>query len=588
MTLILDGIGVSPGIAIGRALPIARGESEVYEQRIPAELIEDEVERLRQVLDRTRRQLRAMREQIPDETAADVTAFVDTHLLMLEDRVLNEGVIDIVRELGCNAEWALKLQRDRLIAVFDGMDDPYLRTRRDDVDHVVQRIQRLLLNPDADDRVAPEFEDLRGRVVVVDDLTPEDIVLLHQAKAAAFVTEYGGPLSHTAILARSLGLPAIVGLREARRLLTEDETVVVDGALGMLVAGADDALMRRFRMRRRDLLRHRRELALLRERPAISRDGESVTLELNIELEDDIRAVREVGAEGVGLYRTEFLYLNRDTPPDEEEQLAAYRKVVRALKGRPLTIRTLDLGGEKEFGTDPLASTSPNPALGLRAIRRCLRHPAIFLPQLRAILRASAYGPVRLMFPMLTAVSEVEQALAMLQLCRQSLAQEGLAFNHLMPVGCMIETPAAALAADAFAARLSFLSIGTNDLIQYTLAIDRVDDEVNYLYDPLHPAVLRLIYGTIRAGRKAGVPVAMCGEMAGDPRYTRLLLGFGLRDFSTRAGTLPEVKRIVNQTHIGEIRPQVMRMLRARDPDDIAALLEQINNGVVDKLAYPD
>jgi phosphoenolpyruvate-protein phosphotransferase (PTS system enzyme I) len=575
MTLLLDGIGISPGIAIGRIHRPASGAPDVCEQTLPPERVPQEIRRLRRTLAAASRQLRKLRSRFPEDTPPQVAEFIDCHLLMLDDRLLSEGAVEIIRERQCNAEWALQLQRNMLLSVFDEMEDPYLRTRRDDVEHVIRRLQRMLTSQEA-----PQYEagqGLRGRIVVTDDLSPEDTALLHHAGVAGYVTEYGGPLSHSAILAHSMGIPAVVGVHDAHRWLHEGEPVIIDGGQGMVVAGADVAMLRRSRRRQREMRERRRALAGLRDRPAVSLDGVAVSLQLNIELSDDIRAIREMRADGVGLFRTEFLFLNRDEPPSEQEQVRAYRRVVRALRGKPLTIRTLDLGGDKQMDDEGHGACTSNPALGLRAIRRCLRDPVMFKAQLRAILRASAHGPVRLMLPMLTSLHELSLALDLLRLCRDSLHEEAVAFDPKMPVGAMIETPAAAIAAKVFAKRLDFLSIGTNDLIQYTLAIDRVDDEVNYLYDPAHPAVLRLIYETLQAGRQTGTPVAMCGEMAGDPRYTRLLLGFGLREFSTRPAALLEIKRIVQQTDIGSLRRRSLGVLRAETSEDIERLIDGLN-----------
>lgn len=577
MTVLLNGIGVSRGVAIGRVYILQRGAPEVVEYSIPPDQIEAEVARYRAALDKAAAQLRAIRAKIPDTAPPDVAAFIDTHLLMLKDGLLARAPTEIIRERACNAEWALKLQRDGLVAVFDQMEDAYLRTRRDDVDHVIHRIQRVLLHEEGHEH---EAGALKGYIVVADDLTPADTVMLEHERVAGFVTEFGGPLSHTAIVARSLGIPAVVGVFEARRLLADEETLIVDGGRGMVVGGADAGTLRHFRERQREFRRQRQALVEFRQIPARTADRTRISLMANIELPEDLKALKRVGADGVGLYRTEFLFLNREAPPSEEEQYRDYRRVVRALQGRPVTIRTMDLGADKQCEPGFQGPIAPNPALGLRAIRRCLKDAGLFLPQLRAILRASAYGPVRLMLPMLTNLDELEQALTMLEQARAQLRREGRRFDPKMAVGGMIEVPAAALAAEAFAARLDFLSIGTNDLIQYTLAIDRTDEEVNYLYDPLHPAVLRLIHRTLVAGREADVPVAMCGEMAGDPRYTRLLLGLGLREFSMQPATLLEVKRVIHESRLADLGRRAEEVLRLHSRAAIETLLAELNAGL--------
>ena len=576
MALAIHGIGVSRGSAIGRVHLLYRDQLEVSEYAVPRRYIDDEVRRFEAAVMEARSQLSRVRERIPESASADITAFIDTHLLMLQDSSLTAAPVALIRERQCNAEWALKTQRERLVKIFDEMDDPYLRSRREDVVHVINRILRVLIKG-ADSGAEPKDVRLEGRVVVADDLTPADTVLMQHQGIVAFVTEFGGPLSHTAILARNLGIPAVIGARGARRYLRDEETVVVDGEQGLVLTAEDALIAEHYLRKQRDQRRERARLAVLRTAPAVTRDGVSISLQANIELPEDVQQALQAGAEGVGLYRTEFLFMNRETPPPEEEQYSEYRRVVKDLKGRPVTIRTLDLGADKQVdggrGQGPLAT---NPALGLRAIRLCLKDPELFRPQLRALLRAAAEGPVRLMVPMLSSLHEMRQVLSIVEDVKHQLTEEGLPYDARLPIGGMIEVPAAAIAAELFAKHLRFLSIGTNDLIQYALAIDRVDDEVNYLYDPLHPAVLRLIHGTIEAGRRCRIPVSMCGEMAGDPRYARLLLGLGLAEFSMHPSALLEVKKIVRASDTAELRASVRRVLRCRDPDRLPRLLEQI------------
>lgn len=573
VTTRLEGLGASRGIAIGRVHRVTGEAPEIVEYHIPETRIEQEVGRFTRALETASRDLRGIRESIPAETPEDVAEFIDTHLLMLGDDLLSEVPINLIRERQCNAEWALRVQRDALVAVFDRMDDPYLRTRRDDIDHVIHRVQRILLKQGA----TKTPDGLKDAVVVAQDLAPPDLVGLHQHGILGYITEGGGPLSHTAILARSLGIPAVVGAHKALKTLQDEQTVIVDGTTGRILVDPDRSDLKDYRRHRREQLAHSRELHKITETPAITRDGEVITLHANIELEEDFRLLRRYGAGGVGLYRTEFLYLDREAPASEDEQLALFRRILRTLRGRPLTIRTLDLGADKECSTGRLITPAPNPALGLRAIRRCLKEVEIFKPQLRAILRAAAFGPIRLLLPMLTSMKELEDTLELLNVVKEELRREKRRFGSDIPVGAMIEVPAAALSARAFARRLDFLSIGTNDLIQYTLAIDRLDDEVNYLYDPLHPAVLRLIDATIAAGREEHIPVAMCGEMAGDTRYTRLLLGLGLREFSMPAALIPEVKQVVLESDVGKVAPICSEILRTLDTGDISKRLDSLN-----------
>jgi phosphotransferase system enzyme I (PtsI) len=578
MIISLHGIGASKGIAIGKVHIVERGNTEVQEKRIPKTRVAGEVRRFRSALKAARAELEAVKERIPRDVGAEIAAFIDTHLLMLEDAALSSEPVRHIRALRCNAEWALKLQRDALVSVFDAMDDPYLRTRKDDVNHVVDRVQRILL---IGRRRRSATMAVKGRIVFADDLTPADTVLMQHQGVLAMITEYGGPTSHTAILARSLRIPAVVGLHNARMYLRSDETVVVDGREGVVLVNPGADIVRHYQRLARGLERKDSERRKLKKAPTVSADGEPIGLQANVELSSDLALVGEVGAAGVGLYRTEFLFMNRDEPPDEEEQFETYRAVVRAVPGAPVTVRTLDLGADKQVdGGRPGAPSSSNPALGLRAVRLCLKEQNLFRPQIRAILRLSAEAPVRMMIPMLSTTQELAQVMQIVSECQHELTQQGRAFNARMPIGAMIEVPAAAVCADIFARQLDFLSIGTNDLIQYTIAVDRVDDEVSYLYDPLHPAVLRLIQTTIRAGRSSGIQVAMCGEMAGDSRYTRLLLGLGLKEFSVHPNALLEIKQVINESHVGDLRKQSARVMRAATSARRDDLIEEMNRSL--------
>ena len=575
MSLWLSGIGVSRGIAIARVQKMHGGDLEVPEYTLPEGEIEQEVSRFYGAQRRARDQLRAVRQQIPGGTPGEIAAFIDTHLLMMEDRSLTEAVVALIREHGINAEAALRRQRDALVAVFEQMDDPYLRTRKDDVDHVVARIQRILLKSER--QIAPKAEGAEPFIMVSDDITPADIILLSQQNVAAFITEYGGPLSHTAILARSLGIPAIVGLRDARKLLRENETVIIDGEAGHVLADPDTKALDFYLRKQENQAQYRRDLVKLKGKDAISQDGVKIHLLANIELLEDAAEAAANGAEGIGLYRTEFLYMNRKGLPSEEEQYEAYSRIVAAVQG-PITIRTLDLGADKQVDSGRSNGPTPNnPALGLRAIRLCLKEPELFRVQVRALLRASAHGKVQIMLPMISNLQEFRQSQQLIESAREELRNEGYKVADEVPIGAMIEVPAAAIAAPMLARHSRFFSIGTNDLIQYTLAIDRVDDEVNYLYDPLHPAVLRLIHMTIEAGIQAGIPVAMCGEMAGDPRYTRLLLGLGLTEFSMHPANVLEIKRIIIESNIGELKRKVKYLLTSLDPVEMRDLIDGLD-----------
>ncbi|MEQ8659549.1 MAG: phosphoenolpyruvate--protein phosphotransferase [Gammaproteobacteria bacterium] len=577
MTFTLHGVAVSRGIAIGRVHVVERNQLEIDEVELAPHEVDAEIERLDNAVALARHHLREIRDNIPSSTPSEIAAFIDTHLLMLEDAAFSEEPARLIRQQLCNAEWAIKLQRDKLVAVFEEMDDAYLRTRKDDVDNVVDRIVRNLQRHKPLRHEVPDSK-LKDMIVVARDLSPADLVLLQHHGVAGIVTEYGGPTSHMSILARSLGIPGIVGLHHARRYVAEDETIIVDGEDGVVIGGADERIFAEYRARQAERRRYVAGLQALRGAPAVTRDGLAVTLQANVELASDFEHVRAVGARGVGLYRTEFLFLDQGGFPDEDVHFNTYRQMVQALDGAPLTIRTADLGGDKPLpAAGEPAPLAANPALGLRAVRLCLREPSLFWPQLRAIIRVSAFGPVRMMIPMLSNVDEVHQVLDIVATIRNEFTRRGTAFDPDMPIGGMIEVPAAAISADLLAAELDFLSIGTNDLIQYALAIDRVNDEVSYLYDPLHPGVLRLIATTLDAGARAGVPVAMCGEMAGDRAYTRLLLGLGLTEFSVHPAALLEIKHIINTTSASHAREHARAFLDVADAAERRALLKALN-----------
>ncbi|CRI65157.1 Phosphoenolpyruvate-protein phosphotransferase [Thiocapsa sp. KS1] len=578
MTTAFQGIGISTSraLALGPAFVDGRGSNSVSQSSIAADQVTAEIERLDQAVAAARQALKAVRNQIPRHTPINIAEFIDTHLLMLEDAALVEEVRRIVADELCNAEWALQRQRDTLVRIFDEMDDPYLRTRRDDVEHVVQQIQTFLQGVLPPSELATQ--DLEGRVVVARDLTPADAILLRHRGAVAFVTEFGGPMSHTAILARSLGVPAVMGIHNITRYLRQGELVLVDGETGTVLADADPLTLAFFRDRLRAAEVRQIRLRGLVGRPSVTRDGTAVSLLANLELPEDVELAKANGAAGVGLYRTEFLYMNRRGLPSEEEHLANYAEIVAGLDGLPVTIRTLDLGVDKRVDSVPEPGPGvSNPALGLRAIRLCLKEPDLFRPQLRAILRASALGPVRLMLPLVSNVHEVDTVLALIRQIKAQLDRDGLDYDPNLPIGAMIEVPAAALAARALARRLDFLSIGTNDLIQYTLAIDRLDDSVNYLFDPTHPAILRLVRMTIEAARDLNRPVSMCGEMAGDPRFARLLLGIGLREFSMQPGAILDIKEVVLQADTRDLKRRTAALFARLDDTDPGVLIDELN-----------
>lgn len=570
MALTLQGIGIPGSVAIGRIHCGTMTVRAIDARTPPPGTAAQEVARFKRALAMARRELRKVRRQIPRSTPPEIRAFIDAHLLMLQDPALNDAVVDRIRAERCSAEWALASQRDALLAVFDTIDDAYLSTRRDDVTHTVDRLLVALADPLPDD-----VDVAAGVIHVAASIDPADVLRLHQRGVAGFVTETGGPLSHAAIIARSLHIPAIVGVRDATRLVRTDEFAVLDSDAGELVIGPDAEALTGYRRRQRDEARARTALRALRAVPAVTLDGETVSLHANIERPEDLRAARAAGATAIGMYRTEFLFLNRSEIPDEDEQYAAYARVVDGMRGRAVTVRTLDLGADKLPRDRPAAGA--NPALGLRALRLGLREPEWLLPQLRALLRAATRGPLAIMLPMVAHASEVRRFRELLDDARAALRADGVRCADTVPVGAMIEVPGAALTAAQIARETDFLSIGTNDLIQYTLAVDRANEEVTDLYDPLHPAVLQLIATVLRVGARAEIPVSLCGEMAGDVRFTRLLLGLGLTRFSMHSSHLLAVKRAITESDTVAARRFAKRIMEKTDPVGAWALLDELN-----------
>jgi phosphotransferase system enzyme I (PtsI) len=573
MSFSLHGIGVSGGIAIGYAHLTSNARIEVPQYMLDRQYIDEELTRFDEAILATRSELETLRDHIPADAPAELSAFLNMHLMFLGDSMIAEEPKRLIRETQCNAEWALAQQMEALVARFEEIDDAYLRSRQEDVVQVVQRVLKSLMGHPSHLPLDVDFDS--ERILVAHELSPADMVIFKNVHFAAFVTDLGGTTSHTAILARSMAMPSVMALHNARGLIRDHDLLIVDGRDGVVLVNPDEAVLAEYRLRQNQWRIDTDKLQRLKSGKSATLDGTAVELMANIELVSDIDAVKAAGAHGVGLFRSEFLFLNRADLPSEDEQYEAYKAVAEALDGKPVTIRTLDLGADKQA---PWGHTvADNPALGLRAIRLCLVEPGLFHTQLRAILRASKHGRVRILVPMLAHFVELRQTLQRIDEAKDSLRRDGLKFDDGIPIGGMIEVPAAALSATFFAEQLDFLSIGTNDLIQYTLAIDRADDSVAHLYDPLHPAVLGLIQQTLRAGAKAGKPVSVCGEMAGDPLLTRLLLGLGLRSFSMQPASLLQVKQQVLRSHLDEISPIAQKLLKNTDPEKTATLLGRLN-----------
>jgi len=570
----LHGHAVSSGITVGYAHLVSTARLEVAHYEIAEDAVEAEVARFDRAMQAAQEQLVALKGHIASDAPAELEAFLDLHRMILNDSALAQAPRELIRKRRANAEWALVQQMERLVERFEEIDDAYLRERKADVEHVVERVLKILTG--AQTLAEPAVSEEEKLIVVAHDLSPGDMILFKRHHYGGFVTDVGGVTSHTAIVARSLGIPAIVGLHHARQTVAEGELLIVDGEHGLLIVNPDPLVLAEYRERQAKLKAERQRLRRLKKTPAATRDGTPIELYANIELPQDAAEALDAGAQGVGLFRTEFLFLNRKDLPGEEEQFEAYRQVVSAMQGLPVVLRTLDVGADKAMEGNG-AQNIPNPAMGLRAIRFCLAEPQMFLTQLRAILRASHYGPVRILLPMLAHVHEIEQTLALIRQAKEQLDERGQPYDAGIAIGGMIEIPAAALALPIFMRRLDFLSIGTNDLIQYTLAIDRTDDAVAHLYDPLHPAVLTLVANTIQTATRGGVPVAVCGEMAGDLQLTRLLLGLGLRNFSMHPSQLLAIKERILRTSLADVQALAQRVLRNTDPAKTRDLLAKLN-----------
>ena len=569
----IHGIGVSNGIAIGRAHLISNALLEVVQYDIEIENIPLEVKRFEDAIAAVRVELNKIKSQLPSDSPKELSAFIDTHLMILNDKSLSSLPKSIIENEKCNAEWAIKKQMDSVVNQFDQIEDQYLRERKQDVIQVVERVIKILLGHS--NQIAAKNKE-KLTILVAHDISPADALHFKNHKYAAFVTDGGGVTSHTAILSRSLNIPSIVALQNARTLIRDNDLIIVDGSQGVVIVNPTLEIQKYYKSLQDSWSDEQEKLQRIKTKKSITKDGALIHLFANIEVPNDIISVNASGATGVGLFRTEFLFMNRQDMPDEEEQFQAYKKVAEAMGKRPVTIRTLDSGADKQTALNN-KKISPNPALGLRAIRLCLSEPKIFMTQLRAILRASQYGNIKILFPMLSSISELRQTKLLLERAKASLRKDKVKFNEKILIGGMIEIPAAAISADIFAQELDFLSIGTNDLIQYALAIDRTDDAVSHLYNPLHPAVLKLIALTIKSANKYKKSIAVCGEMAGEPKLTKLLIGMGVEQLSMHPSHILSVKEQVLNSSIKNIKTSVLRLLNLNEVDKIETLLKKIN-----------
>ena len=578
MSFTLHGIPVSRGIAIGRAYLIAPAALDVDHYLIEPAQIDGEVERFRAALRLVQQELDVLRADLAVDAPSEMGAFISVHLMILNDAMLVQETIDLIRSRRFNAEWALTEQLERISRHFDDIEDAYLRERKADVEQVVERVLKALAGASP----AALHGGCDEMIVVAHDIAPADMLQFKKQTFQGFVTDLGGRTSHTAIVARSLGIPAAVGVQQASALIRQDDLIIVDGDHGIVIVDPAPIVLEEYTYRQSEMALERRKLQRLKFSPTQTLCGTKIQLCANIELPEDAQAALDAGATGIGLFRTEFLFMNhKHGLPEEEEQFDAYRRAAELMNGLPVTIRTIDVGADKPLDTiggGDGYETAANPALGLRAIRWSLSEPQMFLTQLRAILRASAFGTVKILIPMLAHAQEIDQTLDLIREAKRQLDDAGLAYDPNVQVGAMIEIPAAALALPLFLKRLDFLSIGTNDLIQYALAIDRADNAVAHLYDPLHPAVLHLIAHTLREAKRAGVPASVCGEMAGDPALTRLLLGMGLTEFSMHPSQLLVVKQEILRSQLKTLEKPIADLLAAYEPEELQSALKALAN----------
>ena len=579
MTFALHGVPVSNGIAIGKAVLISRAALEVSHYLIEVGKEEAEAQKLLDAFEKVRLELAQLRQGLPKDAPQEMAAFLDVHGMILADPALAEKPLKLIRTQRLNAAWALTTELNDLLEQFAEIEDAYLKERANDIRQVAERVLKALSAQQKDslsdsDLLSPSDVGVDA-IIVAHDIAPHDMLRFKEHAFTGFVTDLGGKTSHTAIVARSMEIPAVVGVRHASEMIRHGDWLVIDGEHGVVVVAPDEQLLSEYRLLQEKAIQATRKLLELKYSRTSTIDHVAIELLANLELPEDATQAVDLGAIGVGLFRSEFLFMDRKQAlPDEEQQYQEYRRVVDLMHGLPVNIRTIDVGADKALGSGSDLSETGTSPLGLRAIRWSLTEPEIFLAQLRAILRASAHGQARIMIPMLAHVKEIDETLRLIEKAKQQLHQRGQAFNPNIQVGAMIEIPAAALVLPLFINRFDFLSIGTNDLIQYTLAIDRADHAVAHLYDPYHSAILNLLFSIIDQAKRANIPVAVCGEMAGDPSMTKLLLGLGLTDFSMHFSQLLLVKREILKADVGLLKSRIGAVLQAIEPEEQAAALE--------------
>jgi phosphotransferase system enzyme I (PtsI) len=580
LTFVISGLSVSSGVAIGRALTISSASLEVNHHFIKKGDEEKELDKLLKAFEVAKKELSDLTESLPESAPEEMAAFLEVHQLILEDQELQSKAIELIRKRHFNAAWALTTVLDDLLEAFEEIEDPYLKERGADFRQVIERILVALQgakSPQESDLSAQIDRTTSEVIIVAQDIAPHDMLRFKDLNFCAFVTDLGGKNSHTAIVARSLDIPAAVGVRNASELIDQDDVLIVDGDRGVVIVDPPQIILQEYRHRQEEQRLAKDKLQLLKHTPTKTLDGRKINLMANIEMPEDAAAALQSGALGIGLFRSEFLFMNRqDGIPGEEEQYQAYAKTILAMRGLPVNIRTIDIGADKSLDPELKSISSDISPLGLRGIRWSLSEPDIFLEQLRAILRASAHGPAQILIPMLAQVSEIEQTFFLIERAKQQLEERGIAYNPQIRVGAMIELPAAVFILPIFLKYFDYLSIGTNDLIQYTLGIDRADNSVAHLYDPLHPAILSMIFKVIHDSKLAGKSVSICGEMAGDAKLTRLLLAMGLQDFSMHASQLLTVKRELLKADVDKLESALTEILTTYEPNVQSKLIEAL------------
>ena len=571
---IYKGTPISPGVAVGKCLLLEKRRLPVFRLDLQDEEVEPEIQRLQSAIEKARSQLSVLKEQLSARLGKEHSYIMDAQMMMLSDSLLVGEATDIIRNAKVNAEWALNETAQKLSNIFNNIQDEYLRERGTDVQDVINRVQANLAQINVHD-IADVDEDV---IIIASQLSPSDIVEMHDTPVVGFATELGGRTSHTAIIARSLETPAIAGLQNIGGIVKSGQTVIVDGYEGLLITDPTPTQKREYQNKKSYYEEHATLLMSIKDRPAVTKEGRKITIQANIELPDEMETALRSGAQGIGIYRSEFLYLsNPDRLPSEEEHFQVYRALAERVYPYSAIVRTADLGAEK-FTPAMGMYHEPNPALGVRGIRFCLQKKEMFKTQLRALLRASIFGRLKIMFPMISGVSELREAKAVLDEAKDELRLEKTDFNENIALGIMIEVPSAALAADVLAAEVDFFSIGTNDLIQYLLAIDRNNDRLSYLYDPMHPAVIRVMKYVVDKAHEAGVKVGLCGEMASDPQYLIVLLGLGLDELSMNPVSIPLIKQMIrslNYSDAREVLEHCLTLATAQDTNEY--LLEKIN-----------